>query len=605
MYIRPVFILCLLLQPTLHFCQPFFQNTYDNSGAEDYLVAAVAGPSDIITAGTSSGPNGQDWVWIQKLNTNGIVVWSRLFDPGGPVATTGLLTAGDGYIVVYNLLDSNMLPKSAGWLKIDNDGQLRWNQHATSPCALHAALALKNGYLLTGSTLDDTNTPEDALALKINEQGDISWAQVFGQSGPDALMAATTDADDNIFGAGYTTTPAGDQNALLVKIGNSGTLLGLQQQYGGSADDMFTAIARTNNNRLLLGGTSRSFNTVYNALWLSAVDLDGAVRWSKTLAIPEQSIGATQLARLDNGRFLLTVNNPNPGLDNPAVVFNFNEDGEYSWANRYRTTGELDLIRQTIPVPQGFITVGTLRRDGGTDGWLQYLNAEGLGPAGCCPVGDFRPTIKEVTTDIQSFLPHDGDALKALEVPALTTPAGIKVKDLCIDVSFSVSDSSICIGDCIAVNIGGNTPSVIYTFENNGAQGDPAQAGNLCYLSSGDFFIVRRGNNGFCKVASAPLLVSVSKTDDQFPNAFTPNGDDLNEVFRPLFYCPVQSTLLRIYNRWGARVFETQNPQEGWDGRINGENAPSDVYVWYLEYEAVRAEGRMRFFKKGNLTLLR
>ena len=62
---------------------------------------------------------------------------------------------------------------------------------------------------------------------------------------------------------------------------------------------------------------------------------------------------------------------------------------------------------------------------------------------------------------------------------------------------------------------------------------------------------------------------------------------------------------LKIYSRWGEKVFETNEPSTGWDGRINGLDAPSDEYVWRVEYEAIRSGQRLKFLEKGGVTLLR
>ena len=94
-------------------------------------------------------------------------------------------------------------------------------------------------------------------------------------------------------------------------------------------------------------------------------------------------------------------------------------------------------------------------------------------------------------------------------------------------------------------------------------------------------------------------------TPDTYPNAFTPNGDGVNDTYRPLFFCPVITTHFKIYNRWGQKVFETRDPNEGWDGKIDGEEASSDVYAWQVEYEAVREGQQQKFTEKGDVALLR
>ncbi len=69
------------------------------------------------------------------------------------------------------------------------------------------------------------------------------------------------------------------------------------------------------------------------------------------------------------------------------------------------------------------------------------------------------------------------------------------------------------------------------------------------------------------------------------PDAFTPGpSTGLNDFFRPISACQPQLYELVIYNRWGKAIFRTVNPNEGWDGRENGEPAPTGLYVWRLSY---------------------
>ena len=85
------------------------------------------------------------------------------------------------------------------------------------------------------------------------------------------------------------------------------------------------------------------------------------------------------------------------------------------------------------------------------------------------------------------------------------------------------------------------------------------------------------------------------------PNAFTPNGDNLNDI---LFVEGnlIEEMYLAIYDRWGELVFESRSPDEGWDGTFRGKELPADSYGFLLE---IRCIGGEEYFRKGNITLLR
>lgn len=101
------------------------------------------------------------------------------------------------------------------------------------------------------------------------------------------------------------------------------------------------------------------------------------------------------------------------------------------------------------------------------------------------------------------------------------------------------------------------------------------------------------------------------------PNAFTPNGDSKNDLFAPVLptHCNFQAYELQVYNRWGKKVFDTNlmntdytpNTVIGWDGKIDGKDAPSDVYVYWLRYTAQSTQGApyTPSIYKGNVTLIR
>lgn len=88
------------------------------------------------------------------------------------------------------------------------------------------------------------------------------------------------------------------------------------------------------------------------------------------------------------------------------------------------------------------------------------------------------------------------------------------------------------------------------------------------------------------------------------PNAFTPDLDGINDVFLPVNTCGFSEFRLSVFNRWGQLVFFSDQPGSGWDGTFDGEQVPSDVYVFVLDFRA-NAPGATAMRRKGSVTLLR
>jgi gliding motility-associated-like protein len=103
---------------------------------------------------------------------------------------------------------------------------------------------------------------------------------------------------------------------------------------------------------------------------------------------------------------------------------------------------------------------------------------------------------------------------------------------------------------------------------------------------------------------SAFLRVKIFKTSpDVFvPTAFSPNGDGINDVFRPIPVGISKLEYFRVFNRWGQMVFSTPDIGRGWDGSIGGKAQGSDAFVWLVK--AVDFTGKT-IFKKGSVLLIR
>ncbi len=89
------------------------------------------------------------------------------------------------------------------------------------------------------------------------------------------------------------------------------------------------------------------------------------------------------------------------------------------------------------------------------------------------------------------------------------------------------------------------------------------------------------------------------------PNAFTPDGDGVNDVFGAVLNGEVYRWSFMIFDRWGALLFEASSPDRTWDGTVDGRPATTGVYNWLLHYEALTSEGVVQEKRFGSVLLLR
>ena len=87
-----------------------------------------------------------------------------------------------------------------------------------------------------------------------------------------------------------------------------------------------------------------------------------------------------------------------------------------------------------------------------------------------------------------------------------------------------------------------------------------------------------------------------------YPDAFTPNGDKLNDVFLPVYKGVIVEYQLNIFNRWGELIFESKDIDVGWDGTYKDKLCKQDVYVWKVY---VKFSNGQVYIKAGDVTLYR
>lgn len=100
-----------------------------------------------------------------------------------------------------------------------------------------------------------------------------------------------------------------------------------------------------------------------------------------------------------------------------------------------------------------------------------------------------------------------------------------------------------------------------------------------------------------------PMRVTISESKLEMPNAFSPNGDGINDIYKAKDgYQSIIEFHAYIFNRWGQKLYEWDDPAGGWDGKYNGKDVKQGVY--FVLAKAKGADGRT-FNIRRDVNLLR
>jgi gliding motility-associated-like protein len=160
-----------------------------------------------------------------------------------------------------------------------------------------------------------------------------------------------------------------------------------------------------------------------------------------------------------------------------------------------------------------------------------------------------------------------------------------------------------CAGDSVLFTATSSSYSYSYAWGPSsfftGSTGTPSVYGTV--LSSGYVTLTVTDPYG-CSATDSAYIEVPGCCRIWFPDAFTPNGDGLNDLFHPVTEGHHRMQIFRVVNRWGNTVYETTTTENsGWDGTSHGTPQDMGVYFWYMKFTC---EGHTEE-QRGTVTLVR
>jgi gliding motility-associated-like protein len=222
--------------------------------------------------------------------------------------------------------------------------------------------------------------------------------------------------------------------------------------------------------------------------------------------------------------------------------------------------------------------------------------------------------------DYYYLWPHSGETTASVIVtPEQTTSYTVVVRDDCN--TFEVKETTtvfivkpeadfLIISEPLFIGL----PVTFQNLTNNGVFYDwrfgdgnfsTAIHPNNIYDEPGDYevLLVATDAKG-CQDSITKLITIKDEHYIYVPNAFTPDGDRFNNVFYASTVNIVTFNML-IFNRWGELIFESNDPEYGWDGTYNGTRAKDGTYIYVITYQTINDDPDTEHVLKGFVTLLK
>lgn len=155
-------------------------------------------------------------------------------------------------------------------------------------------------------------------------------------------------------------------------------------------------------------------------------------------------------------------------------------------------------------------------------------------------------------------------------------------------------DTTLCNGEDFWLQVKGNADS--YAWQ------DSSHTSTFKVEQSGIYTVVAQNGCGKDTLTTTVNL-TVCSCQLLLPNAFTPNGDGRNDIFRPLHACEMTEFQMAIYDRFGDMVYHSTNPDDGWDGTFRGQRVTPGSFIWMVHY--FNTATKQQILKKGSVLVIR
>ena len=378
------------------------------------------GYTESIDGDVTLNHGGHD-VWVQKINSNGVLQWQKCYGGSLDDYGRGIITTSDGGYLISGMTSSNdgdvsgNHTSSSGhfdaWLiKISSNGTIQWQKCYGSTGSESAESVIQTsdgGYVFSGDCqvnngdVTGNHGNEDIWCVKVNSTGKLQWQKSFGGTGDDRSYKINATNDGGYIIAGYTVSFNGDvvgnhgnTDAWILKISSTGTLQ-WQKCYGGLNREEAQGISLTTDGGYIFVGNSNSsdgdvtLNNGKGDVWVVKISNTGILQWQKSYGGSDSDY-AHEILQTSDGGYIITANTNSKDINvtghhgsDDGWVLKIDSYGTLIWQKCLGSSSYDDVKDIQITSDGGLIVAGYGARNDGDvsgshgglyDAWLVKLN---------------------------------------------------------------------------------------------------------------------------------------------------------------------------------------------------------------------------------------
>lgn len=602
----------------------YLQSCNTDAAGNVYIAGFTKSPNLASTGAFQTTMGGTQDAFMAKFDANGARLWATYYG--------GSSNYDEGHTVVIDPATNNVY--LSGYTASTNNIATGGFQNA-----------LSGGY--------------DAFLTKFDDAGQRIWGTYYGGTGNDQNYASAVDNNSAVYLAGYTksasgiasggfqnTFAGGGTDGYLAKISPCSTPVITVQPTSYITCDGDTAMFKiktsyesvyqwqVNNgsgfvnitNNGVYAGANNDSLFIYNAVtatngytYRCLVSSDPNC---PTLASDEASLTVNPSYHITNQVSVCYGETPY-NFEGQNITQTGNYVHSYQTAKGCDSTITLNFTVGAAPVHGNMFTVkgcGFVNFEGNTYNSNTILTDTFKNTFGCdslyrtVAIVITNPSVDTTVVEIcqgdsysfdnqvynasgvytNTYVNADGcDSIRVLQLTVNPLPV--------LEITTADIQNKVCFGDVTELEASGAS---VYEWTLN--QSDKTIPGNPYkprFTEAENFIQVKGTDNNNCSNTTSITIQAQDCCDVILvPNAFSPNGDGLNDKFGVQMRSTPQSFKLTIFNRWGQLIFESGNINQEWDGTFKGQMVDPGNYFYMLQFECINDKV---YTKKGDITLIR
>lgn len=346
-FISFLIVQCIIL---IDNCDAQYQYQRAIGGTDGDFAHSIARTADsgYVLAGDTEGFGVVNIdMYIVKLNSSGVLQWTRTIGGTGDDYTMSIIQTTDGSYVIAGFTTSFGAGSQDMFIvKLNSSGTLQWTRTiggTNNDYAYSIIQTADGGYAVAGYTVSYGTGGGDFYIVKLNSSGTLQWSITHGGTSVDIANSIMQDKDGGYTVAGQTGSfGAGNYDMYIMHLNSAG---GIQwkRTIGGTGEDYAISVIQTADSSYVLAGLTNSFGAGNYDVYLVKLDKNGSLQWTRTVGGTGFDYAYSITPSIASGTTSYTVagkTNSFGVLGEDMYIVNVSDIGWVNWSRTAGSTGQ-------------------------------------------------------------------------------------------------------------------------------------------------------------------------------------------------------------------------------------------------------------------------